>query len=129
MRSGRGAECSRRLTYGDRSRDRLNCYQLSPNSAVLVPRHGVAHFCTGGQSNALIVASPRPTTDLVQLIQVATGSGFPSAHAFSATLLYGAFWIVLPTIVPNQTACRLLRWTTVLVAVGICWSRIQLGAH
>src|SRR5215212_1807403 len=76
-----------------------------------------------------IVASPRPTTDLVQVIQIANGSGFPSGHAFSATLLYGAIWIVLPTIASNQTACRLLRWATLLVAIGICWSRIRLGAH
>jgi membrane-associated phospholipid phosphatase len=76
-----------------------------------------------------IVASPRPTTDLIQVIQIANGSGFPSGHAFSATLLYGAVWIVLPSIVPNHTACRLMRATVVLVALGICWSRIRLGAH
>jgi len=76
-----------------------------------------------------IVASPRPTTDLIQVIQIANGSGFPSGHAFSATLLYGAVWIVLPTIFPNQTTCRLMRAAVVLVALGICWSRIRLGAH
>jgi membrane-associated phospholipid phosphatase len=76
-----------------------------------------------------IVGSPRPTADLVQVIQIANGSGFPSGHAFSATLLYGAVWIVLPSIVPNQTACRLMRAAVVLVALGICWSRIRLGAH
>jgi membrane-associated phospholipid phosphatase len=76
-----------------------------------------------------IIASPRPTTDLVQVIQIANGSGFPSGHAFSATLLYGAIWIVLPSIVPNQIACRLMRGAVALVAVGICWSRIRLGAH
>lgn len=77
----------------------------------------------------LIVASPRPTTDLVQVIQIANGSGFPSGHAFGATLLYGAIWIMLPSIVPNQTACQLIRGIVVLIAVGICWSRIRLGAH
>ena len=77
----------------------------------------------------MIVASPRPTTDLAQVIQIASGSGFPSGHAFSATLLYGALWIVLPSIVPNQTTCRLMRAAAALVAVGICWSRIRLGAH
>jgi undecaprenyl-diphosphatase len=77
----------------------------------------------------MVVASPRPTTDLVQVIQIANGSGFPSGHAFSATLLYGAVWIVLPSIVPNHTACRLMRAAVVLVALGICWSRIRLGAH
>jgi undecaprenyl-diphosphatase len=92
----------------------------------------VAAAAVTGSINVLtkiIVASPRPTTDLVKVIQVANGSGFPSGHAFGATLLYGAFWIVLPTIVPNQMACRLSRWVTALVAIGICWSRIRLGAH
>ena len=72
----------------------------------------IAVAALAGSINVLtkmIVASPRPTTDLVQVIQIANGSGFPSGHAFSATLLYGAVWIVLPTIVPNQMACRLAR--------------------
>ena len=92
----------------------------------------IAVAALAGSINVLtkmIVASPRPTTDLVQVIQIANGSGFPSGHAFSATLLYGAVWIVLPSIVPNQTACRLMRGVVVLVALGICWSRIRLGAH
>ena len=76
-----------------------------------------------------IIASPRPTTDLVQVIQIANGSGFPSGHAFSATLLYGAIWVVLPSVVPNRSAYWLMRGAVALVAVGICWSRIRLGAH
>ena len=92
----------------------------------------IAVAALAGSINLLtkkIVASPRPTTDLIQVIQIANGSGFPSGHAFSATLLYGAVWIVLPSIVPNQTACRLTRAAVVLVALGIFWSRIRLGAH
>ena len=38
----------------------------------------------------LIVASPRPPASLVRVSEIANGSGFPSGHAFSATLLYGA---------------------------------------
>jgi membrane-associated phospholipid phosphatase len=92
----------------------------------------IAVAALAGSINLLtkkIVASPRPTTDLIQVIQIAIGSGFPSGHAFSATLLYGAVWIVLPTIFPNQTTCRLMRAAVVLMALGICWSRIRLGAH
>lgn len=77
----------------------------------------------------LIVASPRPTTDLVQIIQEATGSGFPSGHAFGATLFYGSLWVVLPSVVSNPAGCRLLRGVAILMVVGICWSRIRLGAH
>ena len=77
----------------------------------------------------LIVASPRPTASLVQILEVAPDSGFPSGHAFGATLLYGAIWIVLPAVVPNRLACRLLRVLAVAIALGIGWSRIRLGAH
>ena len=77
----------------------------------------------------LIVASPRPTPDLVQVIQAANGSGFPSGHAFGATLFYGAIWIALPAVVSNPKVCRLLRGIAILIAVGIWWSRIRLGAH
>jgi len=92
----------------------------------------IAVAALAGSINVLtkrIVASPRPTTDLVQVIQIANGSGFPSGHAFSATLLYGALWLVLPSIVLNQAACRLMRAIAVLAALGIYWSRIRLGAH
>lgn len=92
----------------------------------------VAAAALAGAINALtklIVASPRPTADLVQIIQSADGLGFPSGHAFGATLLYGSIWFVLPTVVSNRVACRFLRAATALVAIGICWSRIRLGAH
>jgi undecaprenyl-diphosphatase len=92
----------------------------------------VAAAALAGTINVLtkqIVASPRPTADLVQIIQVANGSGFPSGHAFGATLFYGAIWIVVPAVVSNPIACRLLRAVAILIAVGICWSRVRLGAH
>ncbi len=77
----------------------------------------------------LIVASPRPTAPLVTIVEVASGNGFPSGHAFGATLLYGAIWIVLPAVVRQSVACRMLRIAAVVVALGIGWSRIRLGAH
>jgi membrane-associated phospholipid phosphatase len=92
----------------------------------------VAAAALAGTINALtklIVASPRPTADLVQIIQAANGLGFPSGHAFGATLLYGSIWVVLPAVVSNKVTCRVLRGTAILTAIGICWSRIRLGAH
>lgn len=92
----------------------------------------VAAAALAGSLNVLtklIVASPRPTADLVQIIQTSTGSGFPSGHAFGATLFYGSIWLVLPDVVANAVVCRLLRGVALLIAIGICWSRIRLGAH
>jgi membrane-associated phospholipid phosphatase len=77
----------------------------------------------------LIIASPRPTASLVTIVEVASGNGFPSGHAFGATLFYGAIWIVLPAVVSQPIACRMMRIAAVVVALGICWSRIRLGAH
>lgn len=99
-----------------------------------VPRPAlvVAAGALAGTLNVLtkhIVASPRPTADLVQIIQASTGSGFPSGHAFGATLFYGSIWLVLPDVVSNAFLCRLLRGTVMLIAIGICWSRIRLGVH
>jgi membrane-associated phospholipid phosphatase len=92
----------------------------------------VAVAAIAGALNAgtkLIVASPRPTAPLVTVVEVASGNGFPSGHAFGATLVYGAIWIVLPAVVRQPVACRLLRGAAVVIALGICWSRIRLGAH
>jgi undecaprenyl-diphosphatase len=92
----------------------------------------VAAAAIAGLLNGLfkhVVASPRPTADLVQIIQAAPGAGFPSGHAFGATLFYGSLWVMLPDVVSNATVCRLLRGVVMLIAVGICWSRVRLGAH
>lgn len=92
----------------------------------------IATSALAGAINALtkrIVASPRPTTDLAQIVQTSAGSGFPSGHAFGAALFYGAIWIMLPAVVPHPVPCRLFRGVAILAALGICWSRIRLGAH
>ncbi|HET7095296.1 MAG TPA: phosphatase PAP2 family protein, partial [Thermomicrobiales bacterium] len=77
----------------------------------------------------LLIASPRPTAPLVTIVEVANGNGFPSGHAFGATLFYGAIWLALPAVAPNPAVRRLLRIAAVAVAFGICWSRVRLGAH
>jgi undecaprenyl-diphosphatase len=117
-----------------------------PGETLLATTLVVVLFLTGARRQALfvavaalaglinvvskqIVASPRPSPDLVQIIQAANGTGFPSGHAFGATLLYGSLWIVLPAVVADVVACRLLRGFVILIAVGIGWSRIRLGAH
>lgn len=99
----------------------------APREAVFVALAAMA-----GAINTIskvIIASPRPTSDLVLIVQAADGTGFPSGHAFAATLLYGALWIVAPTIAGNPARCRALRAAALVMAIGICWSRIRLGAH
>ena len=92
----------------------------------------VALAAVAGSLNVLtklIVASPRPTPDLVRVVEAANGYGFPSGHAFGATLFYGALAVVAPALAPRQPWTRILRVACVLMVALIGWSRIRLGAH
>ncbi len=92
----------------------------------------VALAAVAGSLNVLtklIVASPRPTPDLVRVTEAAHGYGFPSGHAFGAALFYGALAIVMPALVPNRVWVGILRAGCVLVVALIGLSRIRLGAH
>ena len=92
----------------------------------------VALAAVAGSLNVLtklIVASPRPTPDLVRVVEAANGYGFPSGHAFGATLFYGALAVVMPSLVPRQPWSGILRVACVLIVALIGWSRIRLGAH
>ena len=92
----------------------------------------VALAAVAGSLNVLtklVVASPRPTPDLVRVVEAANGYGFPSGHAFGATLFYGALAVVMPSLVPRRAWSGILRVACVLMVALIGWSRIRLGAH
>ena len=98
-----------------------------PREALFVALAAVA-----GSLNVLtklVVASPRPTPDLVRVVEAANGYGFPSGHAFGATLFYGALAVVMPSLVPRQPWSGILRVACVLIVALIGWSRVRLGAH
>jgi len=76
-----------------------------------------------------LVASPRPTPDLVRVSGHESGFGYPSGHAM-ATVVYGgiitylAWWCVRPR------ALRLtIQAAAVLMMLGIGFSRVYVGAH
>jgi undecaprenyl-diphosphatase len=83
--------------------------------------------------NALIkylVARPRPTTHLVDVIQIAGGKSFPSGHVMS----YIAFWGLLFTLIiilfkGNHWWRTTLLITSALFVVLVGPSRMYLGAH
>ena len=57
------------------------------------------------------------------------GTSFPSGHATTAVVFYGAVLVVvalgpLPAVAKVPALALLAAW-----GVGICWSRIALGAH
>ena len=76
-----------------------------------------------------LIASPRPTPDLIHVAVESGGYGFPGGRAGNAVLIAGALaWIVTQRI--ESTAGRAAIWasaTTWVVIAGI--ARIRVGAH
>ena len=76
-----------------------------------------------------LVDSPRPTGDVVEVLERADGLGFPSGHASGAVLFYGALIAVAPCLVRSPTACRLFRLACAAMIVLVGLSRVTVGAH
>jgi undecaprenyl-diphosphatase len=93
----------------------------------------VALSATSAMLNALIkyiVARPRPTSDLVDVMHTASGMSFPSGHVMS----YIAFWGLIFSFTMILFKGRHWWRTTLLIVSGLCVvligpSRIYLGAH
>jgi membrane-associated phospholipid phosphatase len=76
-----------------------------------------------------LLDSPRPTSDLVRVTEIASSLGFPSGHAMGSTLGYGAIALIANHVIPDrrlrlgvQVACAI---TILIVGFG----RIFVGAH
>lgn len=76
-----------------------------------------------------VFQSPRPTADVVAILERVTGFGYPSGHALGAALVYGALAIALPRVIPNAIAAGLARVAALAMVLLIAWSRVRLGAH
>ena len=89
----------------------------------------VATSLGGGIVDTLVkiaVDRPRPVVD--HPISEAVGKSFPSGHAMSATVTYGALLVALWPLIPERWRPRALLATIVLIlAVGT--SRLFLGLH
>ena len=76
-----------------------------------------------------LIESPRPTPDLVEVIEEADNFGFPSGHASGTLLVVGATaWIMARHV--RSPVWRVAIWTiaaTWIVLTGI--GRILVGAH
>jgi undecaprenyl-diphosphatase len=74
----------------------------------------------------ILVNRPRPELD--EPLAHALGKSFPSGHAMSSTVVYGALLLVYLPVVP----ARAKRWViaaTVLLVLSIAASRVALGVH
>ena len=97
-------------------------------------RHSIAVFVVvtslgGGIVDTLVKAAvdrPRPTVD--HPVATALGKSFPSGHAMSSTVTYGALLVALwPLLVPRRRRRAAVATVVLVLAVGL--SRLFLGVH
>lgn len=74
----------------------------------------------------LVVDRPRPAVD--HPVATALGKSFPSGHAMSSTVAYGALLLVFLPAIPQRARRATLVGTVVLVLAIGC-SRLLLGVH
>lgn len=76
-----------------------------------------------------VIESPRPTSDLVQVVEDAENYGFPSGHASGAFLVVGAIaWIIARHVAsPARRAVIWAAATGWIILTGI--GRVYVGAH
>lgn len=115
----------------------LWCYLLVvPMGLLLLKRHlpRLAVFLlattTGGGllNTALKLAVNRPRPSLLDPVATAHGRSFPSGHAMSSTIVYGALLlVVLPWVTPARR--RLAVAGAVIMVLVVGFSRLALGVH
>ena len=77
-----------------------------------------------------IVGRPRPNeADAVAKLFETSGSSFPSGHAMTAVMFFGFLAVLIEVHVRSRPLRRILIALTVLLALGICLSRVYLGNH
>lgn len=83
----------------------------------------------GGILNSVVkVAVGRPRPVLVDPVAVADGRSFPSGHAMSSTVAYGALLLVFLPVVARRARPLVVAAGVILVA-GIGFTRLALGVH
>ncbi len=83
----------------------------------------------GGVLNSVLKAVvDRPRPSLVDPVAVADGRSFPSGHAMTATVVYGALLLVFLPVVARRLRPVVIGAAVVLVA-AIGFTRLALGVH
>jgi membrane-associated phospholipid phosphatase len=95
--------------------------------AIMIPLAGIVSLINEVFKNA--VHRPRPSAQAVQIIGINHGNGYPSGHAFFATIFLGLLAYMLFTRLKSRIlrAFSLVALTLLALLVGA--SRIYLGAH
>jgi membrane-associated phospholipid phosphatase len=89
-------------------------------------------FTSGAISTIIkiIVDRPRPTVNLVRIVEVARQQSFPSGHTLFYTIFFGFLLVLMWNL---KQISRIVRVTVTIISVflilTIPFSRIYLGAH
>lgn len=81
------------------------------------------------QGIKLLIARPRPTAELVSILQDAPGYSFPSGHVMFFTTFFGAVGYLLYTRAPATRLRGVALVVLALLVILVGPSRIVLGAH
>jgi len=96
------------------------------------PRLGVFLLVTtlgGGLLDTVVkVVVSRARPSLVDPVATAHGKSFPSGHAMSSTLAYGALLLVFLPVIARRYRPAVVGAVVALVS-AICFSRLALGVH
>jgi len=77
----------------------------------------------------LAVDRPRPSPELVDVREVATGLSFPSGHMMTAVLLYGFLFYAAGEAIPDLRLRYPVQALCVIIAVLTALQRVWAGVH
>lgn len=77
----------------------------------------------------ILIGSPRPTAEQVEVLRQSSGNGFPSGHVYGTVLIAGALFLAAPVLSASRLRCVLIRVCAALALVATAYSRVASGAH
>ncbi len=77
----------------------------------------------------VLVQRPRPSGELLSILDVTNRQSFPSGHAFYAIIFFGFLFYIASTLVRNRAARLVLQIFLGGLVLLIGLSRVYLGAH
>ena len=77
----------------------------------------------------MLISRPRPSGELVQLLERSWGLSFPSMHATCAIVFCGFLFYLAPRLVKQPIVRGVLQSLLIMLILLIGVSRIYLGAH
>ena len=90
---------------------------------------GVVLLSSADRLLKIIVERPRPSPDLVSVIEINRSGSFPSGHATFAMAFFGALFYFSSIYISHPILKRLIQTGSVAVILLTGISRIYLGAH